>query len=88
MEIIELKSHKELPAGVEYILFEPPFYGKPLEELATEFKKKYGNEPQTIYQLGKQLFVVKEEKEQKELRKILDEHQTGYLIIITVRART
>ena len=62
MELIELKHHNELPLNVEMILYEPPFYGEPLQEVAVEFKKKYGNEPQTIYQLGKQLFVVKDEQ--------------------------
>jgi len=64
MEIIELKSHNDLPANVEMVLYEPPFYGEPLEELTTEFKKKYGSEPQTIYQLKHQLFVVKNEHHQ------------------------
>lgn len=60
MKIIELKSHNDLPSGVEMVLYEPPFYGEALEEVATEFKKKYGSEPQTVYQLNHQLFVVKE----------------------------
>ena len=62
MEIIELKSHNDLPANKEMVLYEPPFYGEPLQELASEFRKKYGNEPQTVYQLGHQLFVVKDEQ--------------------------
>ena len=60
MEIIEIKSHGDLPKGVEMVLFEPPFYNEALQEIASQFMAKYGNEPQTIYQLGHQLFVVKE----------------------------
>jgi len=60
MKLIELKSHKELPLGVEMVLYEPPFYGEAVQEVVVEFKKKYGNEPQTIYHPGKQLFVVKD----------------------------
>jgi len=58
-EIIELNNYNELPAGVEFVLYEPPFYGDEIHEVVTEFKKKFGNYPQTIYRLGKQLFVVK-----------------------------
>jgi len=60
MELIEIKSHNELPAGIECVLYEPPFYGEALHEIAVEFKKKYGNEPQTIYQINHQFYVVKE----------------------------
>jgi len=45
--------------GVEFVLYEPPFYGDEIQEVVTEFKKKFGDYPQTIYRLGKQLFVVK-----------------------------
>ncbi len=59
-EIIELKSHSELPRGVEFILYEPPFYGDELQEVASQFKEKFGGYPQTIYRIGKKLFVVRE----------------------------
>jgi len=59
-EIIELNNYNELPAGVEFVLYEPPFYGDEIHEVAGEFKRKFGNYPQTIYRLGKQLFVVKQ----------------------------
>ena len=58
-EIIELKNYNDLPMGVEFVLYEPPFYGDEIHEVVTEFKKKFGNYPQIIYRLGKQLFVVK-----------------------------
>lgn len=60
MEIIEIKTHNDLPANTELILYEPPYYdADPMHEIAVEFKKKYGSEPQTIYQKDHQLFVVK-----------------------------
>lgn len=63
MKIIELKTHNELPAGVEMVLYEPPYYeSDPIHEVAAQFRRKYGNHPQTIYQLGKRLFVIMEKK--------------------------
>jgi hypothetical protein len=59
MEIIVIKTHNELPAGVEMVLYEPPFYGEPLESAVAEFEKKYGTKPEFIYQIGKQLFLEK-----------------------------
>jgi hypothetical protein len=60
MEIIEIKNHRELPKGVEMVLYEPPFYdAEPIEEAVDEFRRKYGSEPQTIYQIRHQLYVVK-----------------------------
>lgn len=58
-EIIELESHSDLPRGVEFILYEPPFYGDELQEVASQFKEKFGSYPQVIYRLGNRLFVVK-----------------------------
>ena len=60
-EIIEIHSVNELPVNVEFILYEPPFQGNELAEIVNSFAKKYGHEPQTIYQLGKQWFIVKKE---------------------------
>lgn len=59
-EIIEINSHAELPKGVEMVLYEPPFYGEELQEMVSQFFKKYGHSPQTIYRLNHQFFVVKE----------------------------
>ena len=61
-ELIEISHHNDLPKGTEMILYEPPFYGEELEEVATLFKQKFGNEPKTIYRLNHQLFAVVEEK--------------------------
>jgi 23S rRNA A2030 N6-methylase RlmJ len=62
MEIIEIQSANELPAGIEFILYEPPFQDSDeLREVVNEFTRKYGHEPQTIYKLGKKWFVVKNE---------------------------
>ena len=62
MEIIKIKSHNELPLGVECVLYHAPFYDTDhIREVVTEFKKKYGNEPQTIYQINHQFYVVKHE---------------------------
>ena len=59
MEIIEIKSHNELPLGVECVLYHAPFYDTDhIREVVTEFKKKYG-EPKTIYQHGERFYVVK-----------------------------
>ena len=62
MEIIEIRSHGELPYCVEMVLYGKPFYGEELQEIITEFKRRYGHEPQTVYHIGNQYFVVKEEK--------------------------
>jgi hypothetical protein len=62
-EIIEIQSANELPAGVEFILYEPPFQGDELQDIVSSFTRKYGHEPQTIYKLDKQWFVVKREAE-------------------------
>jgi hypothetical protein len=69
MEIIEIKSINELPSGVEMVLYEPPFYGDEIQETASQFKSKYGNEPQTIYKHKHQLFVVKNETGTNKSRK-------------------
>ena len=61
-EIIEIHSNKELPNDVEFVLYEPPFYGDELQCVCTEFAEKYGNEPKTIYRLNHQLFVLLEDK--------------------------
>jgi len=58
-EIIEIQSVNELPVNVEFVLYEPPFQGNEIQEIVSSFTRKYGHEPQTIYQLGKQWFVVK-----------------------------
>ena len=61
MELIEINTTNELPKGVEMVLYEPPYMSaEPIQEVTNKFKAKYGSEPQTIYQLGKKLFVVKE----------------------------
>ena len=60
-EIIEIQSANELPAGIEFILYEPPFHGDELQEIASSFAKKYGHEPQTIYKWGNHWYVVKKE---------------------------
>jgi 23S rRNA A2030 N6-methylase RlmJ len=61
-EIIEIQSANELPAGVEFVLYEPPFQDNDeLREVVSEFTKKYGHNPQTIYHLGKRWYVVKKE---------------------------
>ena len=61
-EIIEIQSANELPAGIEFILYEPPFQDNDeLCEVVNEFTRKYGHNPQTIYKLGKQWFVMKKE---------------------------
>jgi 23S rRNA A2030 N6-methylase RlmJ len=60
-EIIEIQSANELPAGVEFILYEPPFQGDEIQEIVNEFTKKYGRNPQTIYHIGKRWYVVKKE---------------------------
>lgn len=61
-EIIEIHSHNELPNDVEFVLYEPPFYGEELESVCTSFAQKYGNEPKTIYRLNHQLFVLLEDE--------------------------
>jgi hypothetical protein len=60
-EIIEIQSANELPAGIEFILYEPPFQGDELTDIVNSFKRKYGHNPQTIYKLGKRWYVVKKE---------------------------
>lgn len=60
-ELIEISHHKELPKGVEMVLYAPPYLStEPIHEAANQFKKKYGNEPKTIYQLNNKLFIVKD----------------------------
>jgi hypothetical protein len=57
-KLIEIQSTKELPAGVEFVLYEPPYHDNDeLHEVITEFTAKCGYEPQTIYRLGKQLYA-------------------------------
>jgi len=60
-EIIEIQSANELPAGIEFILYEPPFQGDELAEIVSSFTKKYGHNPQTIYKWGNHWYVVKKE---------------------------
>jgi hypothetical protein len=61
MEIIEIDNANELPAGITFILYEPPFQDSDeLREIVSEFTRKYGYEPQTIYHLGKKWYVKKE----------------------------
>ena len=68
MEIIEIQSANELPANVEFILYEPPFQDNDeLREVVSEFTKKYRHEPQTIYRLGKRWYVVKKEVKDETL---------------------
>jgi len=61
-ELIEVKKYTDLPKGIEFLLYEPPFYGDDIQEAATAFRKKFGDYPQTIYRLGNKLFVVKKDK--------------------------
>jgi len=66
-EIIEIQSANELPAGVEFILYEPPFQGNEIQDIVSSFTKKYGHNPQTIYKLGKRWYVVKKEVKDETL---------------------
>jgi hypothetical protein len=60
-EVIEIQSVNELPAGITFILYEPPFQDSDeLREIMSEFARKYGYEPQTIYHDGKKWYVKKE----------------------------
>lgn len=67
MQVIEIQSHKELPTGVEMLLYERPFYGasEGVQGAISEFAAKYDYEPQTVYQVpfmsDYQYYVVKEE---------------------------
>lgn len=59
MEIIEIKSHKELPKGIEFNYFEPPYMDKELDEISAQFQNKYGYIPETIYKQDSKYWVVK-----------------------------
>jgi 23S rRNA A2030 N6-methylase RlmJ len=60
-EVIEIQSANELPLRVAFVLYEPPFQdSNELREVVSEFTRKYGYEPQTIYHLGKKWYVKKE----------------------------
>jgi len=60
-EVIEIQSANELPLRVAFVLYEPPFQdSNELHEVVSEFTRKYGYEPQTIYHLGKKWYVKKE----------------------------
>jgi 23S rRNA A2030 N6-methylase RlmJ len=63
MEIIEIDNANLLPVGETFVLYEPPFQdSNELREVVSEFTRKYGYEPQTIYHLGKKWYVKKEVK--------------------------
>lgn len=60
MEVIDIQSANELPAGEMFILYEPPFQDSDeLREIVDEFTHKYGYGPQIVYRLGKQWYVKK-----------------------------
>jgi hypothetical protein len=60
-EVIEIQSVNELPAGMEFVLYEPPFQDSDeLREIVSEFARKYGYEPRIVFHLGKQWYVKKE----------------------------
>lgn len=64
MEIIEINNANDLPTMETFILYEPPFQdSNELREIVSEFTRKYGYEPQTIYHLGKKWYVKKEVEE-------------------------
>jgi hypothetical protein len=61
MEIIEINNANELPAGITFILYEPPFHDSDeLREIVSEFTRKYGYEPRIVFHLGKKWYVKKE----------------------------
>lgn len=63
IEIIEIKSHKELPKGVEMVLYEPPFFdAAPLKEVVMQFRNKYGKEPETIYRTEYESSIIRNKK--------------------------
>ena len=63
-EVIEIQSVNELPAGVAFVLYEPPFQDSDeLREIVSEFTRKYGHEPRIVFHLGKKWYVKKEVKE-------------------------
>lgn len=63
MEIIEINNANELPSGMTFILYEPPFQSSDEQrEIVSEFSGKYGYEPHTIYRLGKKWYVLYEKR--------------------------
>ncbi len=69
-EVIEIQSANELPLRVEFVLYEPPFQdSNELREIVSEFTRKYGYEPQTIYKRGNHWYVVNGEVKDDPLHK-------------------
>ena len=58
MEITEITNIKELPIGVEFVLYEPPYSDEDkLSEAVGQFKSKKGHEPIRAYVLGERIFL-------------------------------
>lgn len=59
MDIKVITLHKELPSGVDMVLYEPPFSQDAEKDIIKKFSNKYGRAPALAYKINHQYFVLR-----------------------------